>query len=88
MLAGRGTKVSGYPANFHVRDFLDCVKSRKPTTYTAEALQRLATALHIGNIAMTLGRKLKWDPASESFPGDDAANALRSRPSRDDWKNA
>ncbi len=70
------------------RNFLDCVKSRQPTTYTAEALQRLATVLHIGNIAMTLGRKLKWDPASESFPGDDEANALRSRPSRDDWKNA
>ena len=70
------------------RNFLDCVKSRQPTTYTAEALQRLATVLHIGNIAMTLGRKLKWDPASESFPGDEAANALRSRPSRDDWKKA
>ena len=42
--------------------------------------QRLATVLHIGNIAMTLGRKLKWDPASESFPGDDEANALRAGP--------
>ena len=40
----------------------------------------LSTAMHIGNIAMQLGRKLKWDPKSESFPGDEAANALRSRP--------
>ncbi len=45
----------------------------------------LSTAMHIGNIAMQLGRKLKWDPKSESFPGDEAANALRSRPARDDW---
>ena len=44
--------------------------------------------MHIGNIAMTLGRKLKWDPHNESFPGDEAANALRSRPSRDDWKKS
>jgi predicted dehydrogenase len=68
------------------RNFLDCVKSRKPTTYTAEAGHRLSTVMHIGNIAMTLGRKLKWDPQSESFPGDEAANSLRSRPLRDDWK--
>ena len=68
------------------RNFLDCVKSRKPTTYTAEAGHRLSTVMHIGNIAMTLGRKLKWDPQSESFPGDEAANNLRSRPLRDDWK--
>ena len=58
---------------------------RQPTTYTAEADQRLSTAMHIGNIAMEIGRKLKWDPKSESFPDDEAANALRSRPARDDW---
>jgi myo-inositol 2-dehydrogenase / D-chiro-inositol 1-dehydrogenase len=68
------------------RNFLDCVKSRKPTTYTAETGHRLSTVMHIGNIAMQLGRKLKWDPQTESFVGDDAANALRSRVSRDDWK--
>ena len=60
---------------------------RQPTTYTAEAGQRLSTAMHIGNIAMELGRKLKWDPQNESFPGDEAANALRSRPARNDWMN-
>jgi len=79
-----GNKIWPMPPN-EQRNFLDCVKSRQPTTYTAEADQRLSTAMHIGNIAMQLGRKLKWDPASESFPGDDAANALRSRPARDDW---
>jgi hypothetical protein len=68
------------------RDFLDCVKSRKPTTYTAEHGQRLGTVMHVGNIAMQLGRKLTWDPKIESFANDEAANALRSRESRDDWK--
>jgi len=77
-------KIWPLPRSEH-RDFLDCVKSRKPTTYTAEAGHRLSTVMHIGNIAMELGRKLKWDPASESFPGDDAANALRSRPARPPW---
>lgn len=70
------------------RDFLDCVKSRRPTTYTAEAGQRLSTVMHIGNIAIELGRKLRWDPVKESFVNDHMANQLRSRPSRDDWKKA
>jgi predicted dehydrogenase len=79
-----GNKIWPMPPSEH-RNFLDCVKSRQPTTYTAEAGQRLSTAMHIGNIAMELGRKLKWDPQSESFPGDEAANALCSRPARNDW---
>ena len=68
------------------RNFLDCVKSRQPTTYTAEADQRLSTVMHIGNIAIELGRKLRWDPSTESFVNDNAANALRSRTAREDWK--
>ena len=80
------TKIWPRPAGEH-RTFLDCIASGKPTTYTAEALQRLSTVMHIANISMWLGRKLKWDPKSESFPGDDAANALRARKERD-WANA
>jgi len=79
-----GNKIWPMPPN-EQRNFLNCVKTRQPTTYTAEAGQRLSTAMHVGNIAMQLGRKLKWDPESEAFPGDEAANALRSRPARDDW---
>jgi predicted dehydrogenase len=78
-------KIWPLPPSEH-RDFLDCVKSRKPTTYTAEAGHRLSTVMHIGNIAMELGRKLKWDPASESFPDDEAANSLRTRAAREAWK--
>ena len=67
------------------RNFLDCIKSRKPTTYTAETGHRLSTMMHIANISIELGRKLKWDPQSESFPGDAAANVLRTRESRN-WQ--
>ncbi len=78
-------KIWPRPAGEH-RNFLDCVASRAPTTYTAEAGQRLSTLLHLGNISIELGRKLAWDPATESFPGDDAADALCTRVSREDWK--
>jgi len=80
------SKIWPRPAGEH-RNFLDCIASRKPTTYTAEAIQRLSTVMHIANISIRLGRKLKWDPKSESFGGDDDANALRARKPRD-WANA
>lgn len=67
------------------RDFLDCLKHGQPPMYTAEALHRLSTTLHIGAISMELDRPLKWDPKAEKF-NDSAANLLRSRPRRDDWK--
>ena len=70
------------------RDFLDCLKNGQPPMYTAEALHRLSSTLHLGAIAMELGRPLQWDPAAEAFIGDAAANALRSRPMREDWKRA
>jgi myo-inositol 2-dehydrogenase/D-chiro-inositol 1-dehydrogenase len=69
------------------RDFLDCIKSGREPMYTAEALQRLSSVLHIGAIAMELGRPLRWDPKTEAFD-DPAANALRQRTRRDDWKRA
>ena len=40
------------------------------------------TICHLANIARWVGRKLKWDPAKEVFPGDDEANAFLSRPQR------
>ena len=69
----------------HVRDFLDCVKSRQPTTYTAETMHLLHTTLLMGDISIRLGRKLNWDPKKEEFIDDDAANAMRSRQARTDW---
>lgn len=81
------SKIWPLPPGEH-RNFLDCVKSRQPTTYPAEDGQRLSTVMHVGNIAMELGRKLTWDPQKEEFPGDDAANRLRSRTAREDWKKA
>jgi predicted dehydrogenase len=70
------------------RDFLDCLRNGRPPMYTAEALHRLSTALHIGAIAMELGRPLRWDPEREQFENDAAANALRRREARTDWQRA
>ena len=68
------------------RNFLDCVKSRKDPYFPAEIAQRCNTICHIGNIAMQLRRKLRWDPERERFPDDETANRLLSRAYREPWK--
>ncbi len=62
------------------------MKSRKPCYAPAEVGHRTITIAHLGNIAMKLGRKLRWNPDEERFVGDDSANAMRSRPMRAPWE--
>lgn len=72
----------GYPADNHVREFLNCVKSRQQPRSTAEAAHRSISACHCANIAVRLGRPVRWDPVKEEFPDDETANRLRSRAMR------
>ena len=67
------------------RDFLDCVKSRKDPYFPVDIGHRVSTVCHLGNIAIKLGRKLKWDPDKEVFPDDDEANQMLSRAMRSPW---
>jgi predicted dehydrogenase len=70
------------------RNFLDCVKTRGRTYAPAEVGHRTITIAHIGNIAMLLGRKLRWDPVKEEFEGDAEANARLTREQRSPWTMA
>ena len=74
------TGVDGQPA--HVRNFLDCLASRKLPTCDIEIAHRSTNTCHLGNIAYKVGRKLFWDEATESFKNDNEANALLSREAR------
>ncbi len=67
-------------------DFLQCVRSRKDPYFPVDIGHRVSTLCHLSNIAIKLGRKLKWDPAREVFAGDDAANALLDIKRRDPWQ--
>lgn len=75
-----------YTAPNEHRNFLDCVKSRRPCYAPAEVGHRTITIAHIGNIAMLLGRKLRWDPGREQFLDDPEANRMLDRPRRDPWQ--
>ncbi len=67
------------------RNFLDCVKSRRPCYAPAETGHRTISIAHIGNVAMLLKRKLQWDPAKERFVNDAEADAMLSRKQREPW---
>ena len=83
LLAGRTVaEIDGYPATFHVRDFLDCVKSRSQPKGNAEAACYAHIACHAAALYWILQRKLTFDPVREEFVNDDEANGLRSRPAR------
>ena len=72
------------PTN-HVRDFLDCVKSRGKTASNSSVTRSSHVACHAAAIAWRLGRKLAFDPATESFVDDEQANRMRSRARRAPW---
>lgn len=72
----------GLPQRGHMRNFFDCVKERKEPVSDVYSHHRELSSCHLCNLAMLLKRKLRWDPAKETFIGDDQANALVSRPQR------
>ena len=74
-----------YKSSSHKANLLDCIKSRKQTIAPVEVGHRSCTVCLLGDIAMRLGRKLKWNPEQEKFIDDDAANRMLSRPMRSPW---
>ncbi|HEV2232185.1 MAG TPA: Gfo/Idh/MocA family oxidoreductase [Terriglobia bacterium] len=69
----------------HVRNFLDCIKSRARPAADVEDGHRTATACHLANISLRLGRKVRWDAAKEEIIGDAEASAYLVRPYRNPW---
>jgi predicted dehydrogenase len=75
-----------YVSNDHMGNFLDCVKTRKPTICPASVGHRSVSVCHMGVISLRLGgKRLHWDPATQRFREEDA-NRMLSRPMRSPWK--
>ncbi|HUD46335.1 MAG TPA: Gfo/Idh/MocA family oxidoreductase [Candidatus Baltobacteraceae bacterium] len=70
----------------HTANFLDSVKSRKPTITPVETAHHSTIPGHLGLISMLVGRKLKWDAQQELILDDPEASELLSRPFRPPWK--
>jgi predicted dehydrogenase len=79
--------VKAYDSPGHVRNFLDCVRSRKACVAPAETAHRSITPGHLGYVSHELGRALAWDPEKEIIPGDEEANTLLNAMSfREPWE--
>ncbi len=74
-----------YVSNNHMRNFLECIRSRKEPAAPVEVGHRSNSIGVLAHIAMKLGRKLRWDPQAERFIGDDEANGWLDLPHRAPW---
>ena len=77
---------AGTDPTTHIRNFLNCVKSRKPANANVDVAARSHVVSHAAYIAWQLGRTVKFDPVKEEFVGDDEANRMRSRAMREPWR--
>jgi predicted dehydrogenase len=69
----------------HVRNFLDCVKSRRQPLSDLESAHRVASACHLANLSLRLGRKIRWDARREEILEDSEAARWLVRPYRPPW---
>jgi predicted dehydrogenase len=75
-------KLALWQAKWHLQNWLDCIRSRALPAADVEIGHRSISVCHLANIARYVGRKLRWDPVAERFPGDDEANHWVVRPRR------
>ncbi len=73
------------PTRGDKEDFIWAIKHHAETMEPAEVGHRTNSLCQLGLIAIDLGRKLRWDPGRECFPGDAEANRLLTRPLRAPW---
>ncbi len=66
----------------HMGNFFDCVDSRRQPLSDVESQHRSISTCHLANIAIRLGRELRWNPQVEHFQDDAEADRLLSRPQR------
>jgi predicted dehydrogenase len=75
-----------YRSRDHYQNFLDCIRSRALTIAPCEVAHRSASVGHLGVVAIEVGRKIKWDAATETIIGDPEAERLLSRSYRKPWQ--
>jgi hypothetical protein len=95
---GRGGFLESHPAEIAAEDvpesrglthrpgWLHAIRTRTEPTAPVEIGHRSTTVSHLGCLAHRLGRRLQWNPAHETFIGDDQANRLRYRTPRPPWR--
>ena len=87
--AEKPSKGEGSPQHLpHVRNFLDCVKSRQAPASEVEIGHRSTTAALLGNISLKVKQKIAWDAEKEQIVGNAEADTLLTKQYRSPWKIA
>jgi len=71
----------------HLRNFIDCVRTRKKPNADVETAHISTTICHLGNIVVRSGHNIKYDPKTETIPGDPEASRYLGREYRDHWSS-
>jgi predicted dehydrogenase len=82
---GEPKPMAGTDPSKHVRDFLDCIKTRAKPATNADVTRRGHIISHVASIGWRLGRKVQFDPVTETFLNDADANRMCSRARRSPW---
>jgi predicted dehydrogenase len=82
---GAPATMAGADPSKHVRDFLDCIRTRGQPAANADVTRRGHIVSHVAAIGWRLGRKVTFDPQSETFVNDIEANRMCSRARRAPW---
>ena len=75
-----------WQARWHMQNWIDCIRTRELPVADVEIGHRSISVCHLANIVRRLGRKLRWDPETETFPDDAEANTFVTRPRRKDYE--
>jgi predicted dehydrogenase len=70
----------------HSKNLLDCIRTRQQTVAPVDVAVRSDTLCQLSDIAVRLGRKLKWNPGKEEFINDEQATRMLTRSMRSPWR--
>ncbi|HNR29375.1 MAG TPA: Gfo/Idh/MocA family oxidoreductase [Candidatus Hydrogenedentes bacterium] len=74
-----------YASDNHARNFLECMQTRRETITPIEVAHRAIAIAHLGNIAMRLERRVRWDPRNEAVLDDPETARMLDRAMRAPW---
>ena len=80
------THGGGKGLDLHVKNFIDCIKTREKPNADVEIGAHIAKVAHLGNIAYKTGRKVFWDPGKNEFKNDKEATEMVKAHYRAPWK--
>jgi len=79
-------EINLYKSGNHVRNLLDCVKTRAKTICPIDVAVQADAICQISDIAIRAEQKLRWDPAKERFTNSETANRRLRRAMRSPWR--